>query len=635
MGGAQLKRFPPRGRVKPLTLVWLATTLPLLLYALLFGQSVGAIIGAALQLAVACTVALLPLPRTFRWIILATLLVFTAAGVLERELSRNDWQVSDKAGIWSALKGQNTVQNVGYRSWHAPDIERASLRLDVRLLQGKPGWDWYRSNARFRLTPLSAGGVPFTRVTVPERTENEGQPYLMRTFDTHESLKTRIFKVILEIRRAPPPGTPDRGESVSPPLQRGEPIGGRDCFGVLLQAWNERGGGRCLPITLTDDWQRYSLSWRVPDEIDPQAHVVRILIQGFGGETLDLRRIFFYRGLTPLGPLQPQGAALQVNWGAPPESQSGFSFIPTAAWQTLERPLVRGSRSTETLSVALSTGDGLRLETRNVAVRGPDGTRFSEAVSSARQTIVFSDPNLAGHSLGTLGLAFVSLASPLWGALGAGITLFDMFLTGSRAALLGVVAGLLGLAWLWLPRKWRPGLALAALFGAAVLLGLARALPQLSALRLLSFSQITARSDIWSAAWDAFTAHPLRGLGEGGFSLYWAANYGGEAVQHAHNFWLESAVSYGVLGLLSALALSAGLLVYAARQGGVPALILVGSVLLMNLFDTTLYYSGVLFTLMLGLATLSAPSPFPRSVSSRRAHNGAVTAFSSPQAPGK
>lgn len=618
-----------------MSFLWLAASLPLFLYVLLFRQSVSTILGAVLQLGVACAIALLPLPRTFRWVLFAALVIFTAGGILERELSRNDWQISDKAGIWSALRGENTVQNVGFRSWQAEGIDQATLQLDVRLRAGQPGWDWYRSNWRYRLEPLRKDGVSFTRVTVPERTETEGQPYLMRTFDTRESLETRIFKVVFEIRRAPAPGAPDGGSSEAPDMQRGEPIGGRDCIGVLLQAWNERGGGRCLPLTLTDDWKRYSLSWRVPDEIDPAAHVVRILVSGFGGETLDLRRVLLYRGLSPQGPLQPQGAAVQFTWGGQSESQSGFSFIPTPAWQTLELPVVKGANPSDTLSVQLSTGDGLLLETRNVVVRDPSGNRLPEAVSSARQTIIFGDPNLAGHTLGTLGLTFVSLASPLWGLLGSGLTLFDMFLTGSRAALVGVIVGLLGLAWLWLLRKQRGLLALAALIGAGAAVLLARALPQLAELRLLSSNQITARSDIWSAAWEAFLAHPWRGLGERGFSLYWATNYGGEAVQHAHNYWLESAASYGVLGLVSSLALALGLLVYAARTGGAPAFILVGSVLIMNLFDTTLSYAGVLFTLMLGLAALSAPFPPPQTVPKQSAHNRSVAAPPFRQTPSK
>lgn len=650
MGGAALKLSAWLRRAAPLGWLWLAAVGPLLVYVLVVQRSVGTIFGTALQLALACALAL-PLrlprhPRAFRWLLLGVLGLSLVGGTAEREFSRNDWQVSDKAGLWSSLRGQNTVQKVGFRSWNAAGAEQANLTMDVRLRSGNPGWDWFRSNSRFALEQRREADVSFTRVTFPEKQAAEGQPYLMRTFDTRESLQTRIFKVIFEIRRAPPPGSARVTAGVAgaevtgtepPPLERGEPIGGRDCSGVSLQAWNERGGGRCLPLTLTGSWQRYSLSWRVPDEIDPAAHVVRFLVQGFGGETLDLRRVLLFRGLASLGPLQPQGGAVQIAWGGAPEAHSGFSFVPTSEWRTLSLDAVKGDQPSDTLSVQLSGGDGLVLETRNVLVTTPDGAPLPAAVSSARQTIVFGDPNLAGHTLGTLGLAFVSLASPLWAVLGAALTLFGMTLTGSRAALVGVVAGLLWLGWLALPKHRRLkrtylGLVLLVAVGGAGLLLLAQFWPRLAALRLLSLSEVTSRSDIWQAALSAFAAHPWSGLGAGGFARYWAAEHSGEAVQHAHNFWLEAAVSYGVLGLVSALALTLGLLLLAQRWGGIRALALVGGVLVMNLFDTTLFYSGVLFPLMLTLAAFRPSSPGLQTVVSLNAHNNGVAASHLPQA---
>lgn len=579
-------------------------------------------------------VALLPLRLpggSLRWVLLVVLALCTLGGVLERERSRNDWQASDKAGLWQALRHGDTVSTYGYRSWNAAGLERATAQLDVRRLSGRAGWDWYRSNSRFNV--VRDEGTDYTRVAVPERLPGEGQPYLMRTFDTRESLQNRIFKVLLELRRAPTSGTPEQSSASPPPVQRGEPLGGRNCVGVLLQAWNERGGGRCLPLDPSNDWQRYSLSWRVPAEIDPEAHVVRIILQGFGGETLDLRRVLLFRGLKSLGPLQPQGGALQVAWGEQPEPHSGLSFVPTTEWRTLKLSAVKGANPTDTLSLRLTGGEGLVLQTRNVSVRAPGGSRLAEAVSSPRQTIIFGDPNLAGHTLGTLGLAFVSLASPPWGALGALLSLLSMTLTGSRAALAGVVVGLLWLACLWIPGRRRAGLALSALLLGGAALLLAQFWSPLGTLRLLSFSEITSRSDIWRAAWDAFVAHPWRGLGAGGFSAYWAETHGGEAVRHAHNFWLESAASYGVLGLLSSSALSLALVHLAFRWGGARALALVGGVLVMNVFDTTLSYGGVLFTLTLALGIFKPPLEHFQPVVRRSAHNTGVVASHLPQAP--
>ncbi len=585
-------------RAAPLGLLWLAASAPLLLYMALFRDSVPALLGFVGQLLLACLVALLPLKRvTLSWLLFGVLLLLLGGGVLERELSRYDWQVSDKAGLWSALGRGDEVSGYGFRSWDASGESAATLKLDVRLVSGKPAWDWFRSDSEFVLTPQPGADYPHTRVQVPAARPSGGPPYLMRTFDLGEPLGGYIFRVLLDLRRA---GEEPQGDDSAPAeITRGTPIGGRQCSGVLLQTWGYRGGGRCLPITLSDTWTRYSLSWRVPEAVD--ASVVRVLLSGFAGETFEVRRVRLFTAKKELGPLLPQGGALNFTWGGRPEAQSGRSFMPTREWQRLEFSTERSTGSTVTAH--LTSAPGLTLETRNVSVSA-DGRRLPEAVSSNRQTIIFGDPNLAGHTLGTLGLALVTLSPPLSGVLAAALTLFGLVLTGSRAALIGVVGGLLALFWLRLPKgRRRFGLAV---LGLAVFGALGVAWPKLSALRLFSLGEVTARSDIWRGAWTAFAAHPWRGLGAGGFPPYWAATHGGEAVQHAHNVWLEFAASYGVLGLLSVTALTLGVSVLAWRRGGGGALAFVGGVLLMNVFDTTLFYAGVLFPLFL---TLGAQLP--------------------------
>jgi len=575
------------------------------------------LLGFVGQLFLACLAALLPLgKRVLSWLFFATLLLLLGGGVAERELSRYDWQVSDKAGLWSALGSGNEVSGSGFRSWNAPSqAKTAELSLEVRLVSGQPAWDWFRSDPRFVLTPQPGTSYPHTRVQVPAAEPSAGPPYLMRTFDTGEPLGGRIFRVLLDLRRAPgsegsnfetanpqiaDPETADpqtaNPETADP--ERGNPIGGRQCNGVLVQAWTYRGGGRCLPITLTATWTRYSLSWRVPEAVE--ASVVRVLVSGFAEERFDVRRVRLFTAKEELGPLLPQGGALNLTWGERPEAQSGRSFMPTSEWQRFN---FRAERvAGDKVTAQLVSASGLVLETRNVSLTGADGRELPKAVSSARQTIIFGDPNLAGHTFGTLGLALVALSPPLPGVLAAALTLFGLVLTGSRAALIGVAGGLLWLFWLRLPKgRRRAGFTVLGL----ALLGLVGALwPKLSALRLFSLGEVTARSDIWADAWTAFLRHPLRGLGTGGFPRYWAETHGGEAVQHAHNIWLEFASSYGILGLLAVTALTLGLSALAWRFGGARALAFVAGVLLMNVFDTTLFYAGVLFPLFLTVGAL-------------------------------
>jgi len=628
-------------RAAPLGWLWLAAALPLLVYAALYRGSVGAILGIVGQLGLACLLALLPLPRrVLRWALLTALVLLVAGGVLERELSRYGWQTSDKAGLWSALRNVlhegDMVSGYGFRNWDAAGIGAATLTFDVRLLAGQPAWDWFRSDPGFVLEPQPGRDYPHTRVWVPEAVPSGGQPYLMRTFDVGEPLGGRIFRVVLDLRRAPATstGAPLVAVSSASAISSGNPIGGRDCRGVSLQAWSYRGGGRCLPVTLEGAWQRYSLSWRVPEEVD--ASVVRLVLSGLTDATFDVRRVRLFTPKGELGPLLPQGGGVQVAWGRKPEAHSGKSFMPTPEWQTVTARATRTAG--DILTTTLYTASGLVLETRNVAVTAPDGTPLGGAVGSTRQTIVFGDPNLAGHTLGTLGLALVSLSPPLLGAFGGALTLLGVGLTGSRAALIGVSFGLLWLFWTQLPSGRRR-------LGFAVLAALAvgfvgAAWPQLSALRLFSLSEITSRGDIWRAAWGAFVAQPGPGLGAGGFPDYWAGLHRGEVVQHAHNLWLELAAAYGVPGLVSALGLTLSLGLVARRWGGARALALVGGVFVMNLFDTTLFYGGVIFTLALTLGAFRPrplrPDPYPLHTAQRRAaHNGEVAAPPFSQVPPK
>ena len=264
------------------------------------------------QLGLACLLALLPLPRrAVRRGLLVALTLLVAGGVAERELSKYSWQGSDKAGLWSAFlgdvgsanAGSDTVSGYGFRNWNAAGldtagVEEVTVQLETRLVSGQPAWDWFRSDAAFVLERQPGRDYPHTRVRVPEAVPGDGQPYLMRTFDVGGPLGGRIFRVVLDLRRAPV-GTgitlPSEVTSASEIIS-GDPIGGRDCQGVLLQAWTERGGGRCLPVTLQKSWGRYSLSWRVPGGVD--ASVVRIVLGGFAGETFDVRRVrlFTLRG---------------------------------------------------------------------------------------------------------------------------------------------------------------------------------------------------------------------------------------------------------------------------------------------------------------------------------------------------
>ena len=116
----------------------------------------------------------------------------------------------------------------------------------------------------------------------------------------------------------------------------------------------------------------------------------------------------------------------------------------------------------------------------------------------------------------------------------------------------------------------------------------------------------TSRLEIWRVALQALLEHPWIGIGPD-FGSYWETAQPARRVKattHAHNLWLAFAAAYGLPGLFAILWVTGGFLLLAWRWGRWRALALVVSILIMNLFDYTLFYSGVLFPLLLGLNAL-------------------------------
>lgn len=107
-------------------------------------------------------------------------------------------------------------------------------------------------------------------------------------------------------------------------------------------------------------------------------------------------------------------------------------------------------------------------------------------------------------------------------------------------------------------------------------------------------------------AWQAVLEHPF-GLGQGKFPKYFEQHVGTvphDAIQHAHNFWLELAARYGFLGLIAAVWISLGLLFVAWRRACWRGLTLVMLLLLLNITDNTMLYQGVFCPLILTLNAL-------------------------------
>ncbi len=115
---------------------------------------------------------------------------------------------------------------------------------------------------------------------------------------------------------------------------------------------------------------------------------------------------------------------------------------------------------------------------------------------------------------------------------------------GSRGPLLACVGGVV--VWFLLAGRLngRSVFVLMAFFGALAIGGL-----QESGMTLhRSIFDDAARSTLWESSWQTFLAHPLVGVGWGGFS-----EWTGSIHDYPHNIFMESLVELGVLGFLAVL----------------------------------------------------------------------------------
>ncbi|HZJ09167.1 MAG TPA: O-antigen ligase family protein, partial [Trueperaceae bacterium] len=285
---------------------------------------------------------------------------------------------------------------------------------------------------------------------------------------------------------------------------------------------------------------------------------------------------------------------------------------------------------------------------RDIELIAAPGVRLRPvAVPKRRSALLFEQANLAGHSYVASGLLALTLifglasftraraAGPQHGAAafaaavvtGAAL-LAAVTITGSRTAFFGGALGLLALSGLaarasfMRARRWLlPVLGIVALALAAVL----AVQPAGDLLGRLAFwtagpgdANQVSRVEIWKVALAGIREAPMTGWGAEGFPDLWREHFpaDGRAVpQHAHDFWLQLGVAYGLPGILAALWLTGALLVRAVRAGGGAPLLVVVALLAMQLFDHTLTFVGLLLPLT---AVLNGSSRTPVQPSSRR-----------------
>jgi len=543
--------------------------------------------------------------RAFLLGLLGGLGVVVLLGFAERDRSRALWNDAGTpqstadliAGISRVSGDSPGWRRNGIRLFEkhwllGPDTQQLELSLEMRSLGATSGWQWYTNSPVTQQVRQVESGIPFTRFSGLER-------YIVRRARSQSSLGGVSVRASLEMRASTP---------IAPE-------------GCILEIRSfEPSLSTCEPLQLDSVWRAYDIGFTFPASAPNR--VFEVIVGALDVDNLDVRglEVEVFRGgeWVPLGPLAPEGVEIRFPIpGLHQFSQPSLHVVPTPEWQHYKLDFKDGALdSMKEVTGLLQVEAGTTVEIRDVVLRVPTrGQRQPIPLPRPRSSLWFEQANLAGHSFATLGFIALIL-TPISGANIVGfiavlLAISAVFLSGSRAAWVGT---LLGASWLiWLRskpprRKWLVMILIAAVVGVTVTGGY-KALGRLQPGNFADGNTVT-RTEIWGTAWTGLWDHPLFGTGPKGFSRAWLEQHPDDergSPTHAHNLWLEFAVSYGLPGFAAILWLTGGLIWLAWHRGRWRGLALIVPVLLMNVFDYTFFFAGVFYPYVLGMNALSPP----------------------------
>lgn len=494
----------------------------------------------------------------------------------------SDWSLQEGAQLridGSRLEYSGT--SVAQKYWRSPAQPAETLRVsfEARRTGSVSNWDWNSSGNRGRFTGLADG------VTLWQTSSDVG--WISRSYDTAQPLGGRTVRASLTVTS----DTPVCGELH---LSAGD--------GQSFQV---------TPVCSDETEELLSSQWHIPDEVTTR--VLTLALTGFPENVALTLQNVVVGELTETGFAQfalasPLGLTLSI--GSETGRSERLRIQPTDDWQEYifefaQPELLRAPF----FWLAVGLERGLTLDLRNAevfAVSSDQATRLGPWLNDVRQDFLTQSPNLAGHSFAVLGLVLLSAVTLGWqGVLTILLTTGLVLLTGSRTALYVFI---LGAVVLWSLRFIRQSTIRLMLFAS---LGLVLLLSAFVPARLSRMVTLTAdgvgRPAIWQAALQESQDAPLGiGLKEDGHLLVWNGTQQ-VIVDHAHNFWLEFLWRFGIGGGVVSLLFSGGLLWLGWQTRQSTGLLLVSAVLLLNMFDYTLFYAGVFVPLLIGLGLSQLP----------------------------
>lgn len=468
------------------------------------------------------------------------------------------------------------VVNAG-RAWRAPEAgDRVRFEFQARA-RGEPGDN---ANAAWIATSggVDVSGAPHGATRLTAR-EPPGATSHLRI--TRQPLAGRTFRIRLWARLGDPTGEASLLATVS------------DRHGYYKQD---------LQVRVDSEWERFSTTWEAPTEATSRALSITL--------SRLPRNEVFVRGLTVEeltqdGWSEVEGQPMLLSLPSPETTVAAAEepFGLGSEWRTLAWPLEPWPTTwLHPVELRAIVGNGQVVEIRNLRLVGPGGP-LPPYRPAHRSDLGLGHPNLAGHSVAILFAAWLTMVRsfPL-AASGGVMSLATMGFVGSRAGALAIALAFA--LWVLTQTGSRRSRILASV--AAALSACAAVVIAVEWLGR-GGELMASRPQIWGAAWLALTEHPWTGH-PGGFATFWSERFGqlGE-VQHAHNLWLEFGATYGIAGLVSAFVLTVALAAVAWAWGRQLGMVLLAPLLLLQAFDYTLFYAGVLYPTIAALNALGPP----------------------------
>lgn len=600
---------------------WLTVMLPgLLLILLLRGKAaLSSEEFGALAVITLLALALGALPRGAARGLIAAVVVLASLLSLEHMVAASTWHPSLSSQVsldrYRALVRPQQLVREGEPGWSerrwsgVGSQTEISLDLEYRLAEGVPELTWLTSGPGFQQEP-SLAGPAVTRISPPA----DGAGYVARRAYTNGPLADRTFRVDIELR------TP---EALS--------FAAADCRGVTFREVGGSETSACFDQELTTELAVHTFEWTFPRTATSELLSVelRLPVSWFEVGALAVSELT-PTGYVSLGALEPAG--LRVAFapeGTAPVSWSGPTLAPFEEWAAVRVPVPAAAISAGgQLRVLLRPETGTTVEVRKAALVGPNGPTGRSVALPQRGQLWFSHPNLAAHALVAAFLvAAALLRAPLALSALAAIGATGVSFTGSRTALIAllVVTLVLLLRTSFRGPAWRRAsviVLIGSFLAVPILLGPIGA--RFSALGTGDGNQVQ-RGEIWAFALGQMRSDPL-GLDPTSFQDAWIEAHVGDArpaPSHAHNFWLQFGASFGVPGLLYALALSVALLLFTQPRRRPGATVAMAGMLILQMADYTLTFLPVTVCLVLLTRPVLAQDastarvvPNPRTLSS-------------------